>query len=109
MATQMTKDGHGGAQWSLVTGDSGDPIRFPAGMSLGAALQAVGTWGGGTLTIEVSNDGATFFPLTTLDGSAAPTLSADGVIEVSTGAKFIRPSFAGGSGGAIDVLLFARG
>lgn len=91
--------------WSLSTDTVGSKAELPPNRSLGASVQAIGTWGGGTLTIEVSNDGTNFFPLTLLDGNAAPTLSADGLIEMSTGANYIRPNFQGGAGGSIDIIL----
>lgn len=97
------------ADWSLTTDTNGKAVELPHGRLLGSAMQVTGTFGGGTLTAQVSNDGTNFFALTTLDGSAAPTLTADGIIEISTGARYIRPSFAGGAAGSITVRLFGRG
>lgn len=91
--------------WVLTANGPGEGKQLPPSRSLGASIQAVGAFGGGTVTIEVSNDGTNYFPLSLLDGTAAPTLSADGLIEISTGAKYIRPVLAGSSGGTINILL----
>ncbi|WP_170760006.1 hypothetical protein [Ruegeria lacuscaerulensis] len=91
--------------WTLANGETGEAKQLPPNRSLGASVQAVGDFGGGTLTVEVSNDNANFFPLKLLDGSAAPALTADGFVEVSTGAEYIRVSLAGGSGGSVAVHL----
>jgi hypothetical protein len=100
----MERDGEM-TTWTLANGENGAGKKLPPNRSLGASVQATGNFGGGTLTIEVSNDNSNFFPLTLLDGSAAPTLTANGLIEVATGAEYIRASLAGGSGGSVDVTL----
>jgi hypothetical protein len=41
-------------------------------------VQATGTWGGGTIALFGSNDGTTWFALTSLETSSAISLTADG-------------------------------
>ncbi|MEM9107583.1 MAG: hypothetical protein AAGC96_18200 [Pseudomonadota bacterium] len=92
-------------EWTLENGTPGAATQLHPNQSLAASMQATGNFGGGTLTVEVSNDGTNFFPLSTLEGSPAPTLTSDGLVEMSTGARYIRPSLAGGSGGSVTAIL----
>ena len=70
---------------------------------------ASGTWGGATLTIEGSNDGVTWFPLTNASGGAAATFTANGCKTVVETPRFGRPNLTVvGAGATITVILHAR-
>jgi hypothetical protein len=94
---------------SLSNGDTTQWMQMPAGQSLGASIQAEGSFGSGTVTVEVSNDATNAHALTLVDGTAAPTLTADGIIEVSTGCRMFRASLSGGSGGDVTITAFGAG
>lgn len=85
---------------TLTTGDTAK-IEMPPGKAVLASVQAEGNFGSGTLTVKVSNDGTNFRALRLLDGTAAPTLTDDGYVEISTGARIVQFDLTGGSGGSI--------
>lgn len=73
------------------------------------SVQVLGTFGGGTVVIQGSNDGgATWATLTDLQGNAL-SFSAAGLKRVNELTQYIRPSVSGGTGSAIDVYLHMRG
>lgn len=63
-------------------------------------IPARGTWGGGTLTLEYSDDGSTF-------ASAGNTLTADGYITHTPQAGlYWRVTLAGATAGSITATAF---
>lgn len=58
-----------------------------------------GTFGGAAVTLEISPDGSTWFPITGL------SITALGCINVEFRAPFVRAVVTGGAGPSIDALL----
>lgn len=71
-------------------------------------VHAFGTWGGATLSIEGSMDGANFAILKNQAGNAV-SLTADGVMDVYSNALYIRARLTVvGAGADVDVYLLSR-
>lgn len=86
--------------WDAASaGDTGSPYTLPPGRGPVTAFQVDGI-SGDTVTIEGSIDGATYYTLTDLTGASA-SLTADGIVEISTAVKSIRFSVTGGSGSVV--------
>ena len=96
-----------GFVWALTSANAdGAPISKAAYSDL--SVVATGTWGGATLTIEGSADGATWVPLKDVSGAAA-TLAANGSIHLQNAPPFRRPNLTTpGAGAAISVTFVAR-
>lgn len=67
-------------------------------------VQVLGTFGGGTITIEGSLDGTNWQPLQDLEG-AALTFTAVGLKGILESPPWIRPVIAGATGADVDVLI----
>lgn len=94
--------------WILVTATpDGSPLEWSEWAD--RTWQATGTFGGATVTIEGSNDGATWFPLTNAAGAAAATFAAAGGKAVIETPRYVRPNLTVvGAGASITVTLFGR-
>jgi hypothetical protein len=68
------------------------------------AVQATGTWGGGTITVQVSLDGTNWFTAQTL-AQADATFSSDGLLELSTAAAYLRVTASSVTSVAVSVVL----
>lgn len=97
-----------GFDWALTTAD-------PTGAGItqldyaDRTFVAYGTWGGATLTIEGSNDGTNWVPLSDAAGAADATASANKAITIVELTKFIRPNLTTpGTGAAVTASLVAR-
>ena len=99
----LTRSTSGVYYWETVTGsDTGAPLELPRGGAQ-VAIQYFGTFGD-TLTLQASIDGTTWATLSTGPGGSAVTATAAGLVEVSTAARYIRPS-AGASITDVDVWV----
>lgn len=95
--------------WSAVDAASTfNPWAMQAQYGLAGAVQVSGTFGGATIAMQVSNDGATWFPLLDLQG-APVTATANKLSEFTTSAAYMRPSISGGVGTALTVAMVLRG
>lgn len=94
--------------WALTsTNTDGSPMEFVEWAD--RTWQAVGTWGGATLTFQGSNDGANWFSLTNAAGGAAATLSANGGLATIGLPRYVRPSLTTpGVGATVTVTVCAR-
>jgi hypothetical protein len=94
---------------NLDTADSA-PEAIQAGgyLTVIGSIQAVGTFGGGTVKLQGSNDGTNWADLNDTSGTAIG-LTADGAAEFSTAMQYIRPLVTGGTGDDIDVFIALRG
>ena len=92
---------------AIAADDTGQPIFMDAGVGLLLSVHAlVGGGSGfnaGTLTIQVSNDGTNWSTIKDVHGTDA-AFTANALIEISTGAQFIRP-FAYSSISDVDVIF----
>lgn len=100
-------DGTYTGTWENLT----DTGSFTTGSKMGTPfaqlfVQAIGTFGGTTLTVQVSADGATWATAKNPQGTSI-TFTSAGVAIVAGNPRFIRPSLSGGSG--IDVDFFVVG
>ncbi len=94
------------ATWSAgATGDSGIGVQYVPFAD--ACVQVTGTFGGGTVTIEGSNDNTTWATLNNAQGTAL-TFTATGLKQVTERPRYIRPAVTGGAASAIVVTLLMR-
>ena len=92
---------------NIQPGDTIIPVRLNGYGAMAACLQIDGTFGGATTGFQGSNDNVDYFNLTNLAG-AAIALTAAGLVDLSTGALFLRPAITGGAAYAINYYLMAR-
>jgi hypothetical protein len=94
--------------YTLTTADpAGDAFEYLQHVDL--CFQAVGTWGGATLTAQGSNNGTDWFSLTNASGGAAITFTADGGKQSIERPRFIRPNLTVvGAGATVVVTVMAR-
>lgn len=96
MATQnptITQIGDGDGSlvsfaWTLTGTDDGAPMQF--GQWADRTVQFVGTWGGGTVVWEGSNDGANYVTLSD-PANAAISKTANGLAQVIECVAWARP------------------
>lgn len=108
-ATRLTTFGARGAvvSWAgLATGDSGSSVDT-ADMA-DRSVQVTGTFGGASVSLEGSNDGATWFVLNDPLG-AAITFTSAGLRQVLEITRYVRPVVTGGAGSGLTVTLVALG
>lgn len=92
---------------TLTSADTATAIQ-PAGLApLAGSVQATGTFGGATITMQISNDNTNWATLKDATG-AALTFSAAGIADFSTSARYIRPSSSGGTSDDVDVTMILR-
>lgn len=90
----------------MAAGDTCTPLEPWGHNLLVASLQASGVFGG-NVTIEISNDYINWIPLKDLAGTPVVIGSA-GMYEISSAARFIRPS-PGIGVSAVTITLCMRG
>jgi hypothetical protein len=91
-----------------ATGDTMNPLTVTQQYGLAASVQVVGTFGGATVSLQVSNDGVNWDLARDVLGNAI-SLTTTGYFEFSLSAAYIRPAISGGSGNDVDVILVLRG
>ncbi len=93
--------------WALTTADhTGAIVRCPEHYY--KSLHTSGTLGTSTTTLEGSNDGTTFYPLSNKAGTAV-SLDALGAVDCDATCEFIRPRLtAVGSGAAVTCTVLLR-
>jgi hypothetical protein len=92
----------------IITGDTIVSFGIPAKVGAVGAVQIDGTFGGATVTLQASNDNATFFQMKDVNNTNISATSA-GYFEFRTGAMYIRPVVTGGSANSINVKVALRG
>lgn len=109
VTTDVTGDGSV-AQfvWALTTANTdGLPVEWVSYSD--RTFSAVGTWGGATVTIEGSNDGTNWVPLSDAAGAADATATANKAMTVVELTRYVRPNLTvPGTGAAVTVALIAR-
>lgn len=91
---------------AMACGDVGNAYQIPYWAS-SMTVQVTGTFNSETLTLQGSNDGTNWFPLTDPQGNNI-ALTSDKLEVIEEYPRYIRPSFSGTTGGDLDVLLFVR-
>ena len=94
---------------NLDTEDSSPPKITPGGTEpLAGSIQAVGTFGGGTVKLQGSNDNTNWVDLNDTAGTVIG-LTAEGGAEFSSSFLYLRPLITGGTGDDVDVFITTRG
>lgn len=96
--------------WETITeSDTCLPVTVEGLEGAVGNLQAVGTFGGATVALQGSNDGATWTALNDQNGDAIALATTSGVAaDFSTAMRYIRPSVSGGSSQDLDLYLCLR-
>lgn len=91
----------------LANGDSGNPIQL-AGSTI-RSIQFDGTFGaGGSISLEGSNDGTSYFILTDPQANAI-TKTATALEEIQEHTRFVRPRVTAGDGTtSLSARMFFR-
>lgn len=94
--------------WTLTTADpDGGFFEWPQWAD--RCTQAVGTWGGATLTMQGSNNGTDAFSMSNAAGGTAATFTVDGGKTLIEAPRFVRPKLTTvGVGATVVVTLLAR-
>jgi hypothetical protein len=90
-------------------GDDFAPLTLRQQYGLAASVQAVGTFGGATVGLQISNDGANWAAAKDLAGDNVSMTGATDYFELSLSGAYMRPIITGGSGADVDVILVLRG
>lgn len=95
------------AQWSgLATGDDGAAY---ATNGKEKSVQVTGTFGGGTVAMQGSNDGTNWVALNDIAVIANPcSFTSTGLKGILQMPKYVRPVVTGGTASAIIVTLFDK-
>lgn len=96
--------------WPLIAtaNPNGAPIRATQFADRYFTVKA-SVWGAATLTIEGSNDGTNFWPLSNAAGGTAATFTADGGKSIIELPLWIRPNLTVvGTAASMTVVLVAR-
>ena len=92
------------ATWAaMATGDvgAGVPIAYAADLT----GQVSGTFGGGTVTWQGSNDNTNWHPMTLKSGTGNMAFTSASVHTANENPAWIRPAVTGGTSVAIDCTL----
>ena len=92
--------------WAITTANSdGAPFKWPEWADI--CFTATGTWGAATLSLEGSNDNATWLPLSNAAGGTAATASANKAMTIIERPLYIRPNLTVVGVGAILTVIAA--
>jgi hypothetical protein len=92
------------ATWAaMATGDvgAGVPIAYAADLT----GQVSGTFGGGTVTWQGSNDNTNWHPMTQRSGTTNMAFTAAAVHTANENPAFVRPAVTGGTSVAIKAVI----
>lgn len=93
--------------WANITnGDTPVPVSAYGGYA-DKSFQAEGTFGGTSVSIQGSNDGANYHPLNDPTGVTIG-LTQGGLKEVLEHTRYLVPALTGGAGSSITATLFVR-
>lgn len=93
--------------WANIgNGDTPMPVSAYGGYG-SKSFQAEGTFGGTSVAIVGSNDGANYHGLSDPTGTTI-ALTAGGLKEVLEHSLYLKPALTGGSGSSITATLFIR-
>ena len=104
-------DGVATLRWDDVSTSTDTPLKFAITDQWGLAgcVQAVGTLGGATIALEMSNDGTNWASIKDLQGTTIALTAATQISEFTCSAAYIRPSVSGGTGDNVDISVVLRG
>lgn len=91
--------------WAMSEGDVALPAEGPGWAD--RSVQVSGSFGGATVNIQGSNDGANYYTLN--DPFSDPlTFTIEGLRAITELVNYIRPAVVGGAGTSITVTLLMR-
>ena len=93
---------------ALATGDTINTAQPSGQAGLAGSVQIAGTFGGATVTLQGSNDGANYVTLKDTSGTAS-SVRAAGLVDFSTACRYIKPGISGGTSDDVDVTVCLRG
>jgi len=94
---------------NLDTLDTSPGIILSEGTApIAGFIQAIGTFGGGTVKLQGSNDNINWVDLLDVTGTAIGMTTAGGK-EFTSSCVYLRPLITGGAGDDVDVLISLRG
>jgi hypothetical protein len=102
------RDVHRVTWTGIVTGDTINAFGIAGDGPINGAVQIGGTFNGATVTLEVSVDGTTFFPIAKDTGGTTLSATAAALFDFATSAIYIRPKLTSGSANAVNVALVLR-
>lgn len=95
-------------QWAnIAPGDTCRDMPTEFAEYADRSVQAAGTFGGATINLQGSNDGANYANLSDPQGVAI-AFTAAGIKQVLEATKHARPAITGGTGSSITVTMFLR-
>jgi hypothetical protein len=109
ITTVGSPDGVPSVRWvNIGDADTCTPFIMRQQYGLAASVQVVGTFGGATMTIQVSNDGTNWVTAQGVDNTGI-TFTSTGYREFSLSAAYVRPLISGGAGSNLSVIMVLRG
>ena len=94
--------------WSGMAGTD-TPLSAPSGHCIDLTVQAMGTFGTTTVTLQGSMDDVTYVTLNDTAGTpAALSFTANGYKHVQELAAYLKPGLSGGSGTALTVKVLCQ-
>jgi hypothetical protein len=91
---------------ALANGDDGSPVELAAWADRSVQIEGA-AFGGGTLTLQGSNDGTNWQILTDPQGNDIAKTAAD-LEQVTELTRYVRPILAGGAAGAVTITFLSR-
>jgi len=109
--TKSIVDGVPTLRWDDVSTTTDTPLKFTITEQWGLAgcVQAVGTLGGATVALQMSNDGTNWASIKDLQGTVVALSAVTQISEFTCSAAYIRPSVTGGTGDNVDIIVVLRG
>lgn len=83
------------------------PTAITVGNSRRGSIQAIGTFGSGTVRLQGSNDGTNWANLANLAGTTIGLTSA-GIAEFNVHTQYLRPLMTSGTADDVDVFIVLR-
>ena len=94
-------------RYATIAETDTDPAPIELTEFADRSVQVDGTFNGGTLTVEGSNDGLVYLPLSDPQGNALAFTSAK-IEQVQEMTRFIRPRVTAGTGVSLNVTFLVR-
>jgi hypothetical protein len=103
-------DGVPTVRWDDISTTTDTPLKFTVTEQWGLAgsVQFAGTFGGSTVTLQMSNDGTNWVDIKDLQGNTI-SATATTMFEFTCSAAYIKPNVTGGSANNVDVIIVLRG
>lgn len=96
-------------EWANVTeNDTCEPYKLQGQGGGLCSLQAEGTFGTVVIALGGSNNGAQYHDRNDIENNPIAIGDGGGLVEVSTGALYVRPYPKSGAGGTVTITLVER-